>query len=388
VTVSGSGSKWTTTSGLTIGDLGFGTVILEYGGLLSVTGATTIGSGGALEFDGASTYATGALSINGGLLVALAPVNSFTGTATLGAGGVRISSGSFVSTFAMDFSGVGGITRVGFGNVYLSGSSTYTGATAVNAGTLGLTTGSANTAALGNTAISVASACAFAVNLGASPFSKMANAGTTGSGTAGATLTLNPGSTFTMAGTSLATFNLQQENSFAGPAFTIGGASGIAPTLIFDIGNAATGTDLINVTSTVRVLATGGDVTIDALAGDTSLTAGSYDLITSAGGFSGTNGNGLALSGTTLAISGTTYDLSLASSSTDDEILTVSASAPRAHPESEGDLLSATPAIGAGNGSTPLSAPSSIPEPSAAMSLLSAFGMAAAWTLRRRRRAR
>jgi hypothetical protein len=68
-----------------------------------------------------------------------------------------------------------------------------------------------------------------------------------------------------MAGPSLATFNLQQENSFSGPAFTIGGASGLAPTLIFDIGNAATGTDLLHVTKTVSVLATGGDITIDAL---------------------------------------------------------------------------------------------------------------------------
>ena len=91
---------------------------------------------------------------------------------------------------------------------------------------------------------------------------------------------------------------------------------------------AATGTDLLNVSKTVSVLATGGDITIDALAGDTSLTAGNYDLITSAGGFSGANGNGLALSGTTLAISGTTYDLSLAESTVDDEILTVSASTP------------------------------------------------------------
>jgi hypothetical protein len=193
-----------------------------------------------------------------------------------------------------------------------------------------------------------------------------------------------------MAGTSLATFNLEQENSFTGPAFTIGGASGIAPTLIFDIGNAATGTDLLHVTSTVSVAHTGGDITIDALAGDTKLTAGNYDLITSAGGFSGSAGNGLALSGTTLAISGTTYDLSLAHSTADDEILTVSASAPSAPESSFAAFAASTQDLNgsalAGHAAAPLVQTAVVPEPGTSASLLTAFALAAASLVRRRRR--
>jgi hypothetical protein len=201
-----------------------------------------------------------------------------------------------------------------------------------------------------------------------------------------------------MAGVSLATFNLHQENSFSGPAFTIGGASGIAPTMIFDIGNANAGIDLLHDNSTVSVLATGGEITIDPLAGDTSLTAGNYYLIETAGGFSGAAGNGLTLSGTTLTLGGATYDLSLAHSTTDDEILTVSTSTPSttsttsisSTPESafttsnasSPDLAANTPAAPA---AAPLVGTASIPEPGAPASLLSAFAIAAAWMLRRRR---
>ncbi len=200
-------------------------------------------------------------------------------------------------------------------------------------------------------------------------------AGSTAAGSGGATLTLNPGSAFSMKDGQIGAFDLEQETSFTGPAFTIGGASGITPTLTFDIGNGAAGTDVINVTKTVSVLATGGEVIIDAIVGDTTLTAGNYDLITSAGGFSGTNGNGLTLSGTTLAISGTTYDLSLANSTVDDEILTVSDATP-----------GKASALTAGNTGAPLIQPAFVPEPSATASLLSAFGISAGWLLRRRRR--
>ena len=166
---------------------------------------------------------------------------TFAPSATLGTGGMRINTDGFTSTFTGNFSGAGGITKTGSGKLGLTGASTYTGMTAVNAGTLALTTAAGHTASLGNTAITVASGATFAATLGASPFSQMVNAGTTGSGSAGAKLTLGAGSTFSMAGTSLATFNLQQENSFSAPAFTIGGASGIAPSLIFDIGNGGHG---------------------------------------------------------------------------------------------------------------------------------------------------
>jgi T5SS/PEP-CTERM-associated repeat protein/autotransporter-associated beta strand protein len=393
VTVSGSGSTWTNSTALAIGQSGTGTLAIENGGLVSVTGATTIGALGTLDFDGLSTFSTGSLAVNGGTIVTLG-ASTFAPSATLGTGGVKINSAGFNSTFSGNFSGAGGLAKSGSGAITLTGASTYTGATTVNAGTLALTTGAGHVASLGNTAITVAANATFAPTLGASPFSTAVNAGTAGSGTLGATLTLAAGSAFSMADNAIGTFNLRQETSFAGPAFTIGGASGLAPTLTFDIGNAATGPDSIDVTKTVTVLATGGKITIDALAGDTTLTDGSYDLITSAGGFSGSGGNHFTLTDTTLVVDGTTYDFSLANSTADDEVLTVSTAAvvPAAesrsfawHDESQSDPLGGTSAIAAPRANTPLAGTAAVPEPSTTMSLLSVFGLAAAWQLRRRK---
>jgi fibronectin-binding autotransporter adhesin len=382
VTVTGTGSTWTSDglvfgdAALSIGESGTGVLTITDGGVVSTTGPTTIGSGGTLQFDGLSPLHTGSLTVNGGTLRTLGAA-AFTSPATLGAGGMTVDSDGFDSNFIGNFSGVGGITKVGMGTLTLMSASSYTGATAVNAGTLALVTPYAS---LGNTAITVAQGATFAVNGGFGPSESAAapmappagvvatinpgppqivNAGTTGSGTAGATLTLKPGS-----------------------AFTIGGASGIAPILIFGIGNENAGTDLINVTKTVSLLATGGEIAIDPLAGDTSLTAGNYDLITSAGGFSGVGGNGFTLSDPTDVIDGTTYDFSLADSSTTAEVLTVSvAASPDIAPESAEGFAR----VPERQGVTPLAATAAVPEPGATMSLLLALGVAGGWILRRGR---
>jgi hypothetical protein len=257
----------------------------------------------------------------------------------------------------------------------------------VNAGTLALKNAGATTASLGNTAITVASGATFSATVAAGAADKTVGAGSGGAGTVGATLTLDPGSTFTLAGTAIGTFDLRQDASFSGAAFTIGGASGIKPSLIFDIGNGSTGTDLIDVTKDVDVLTTGGDISIDALAGDTGLTPGNYDLIAAAGGFSGSDGNGLSLSGTTLNVGGTTYDLSLDHSTEDDEILTVSAAPPVSgaigQPAAFREDFKPATTLNA-----PLVGTTAVPEPGADASMLSAFGIAAAWLMRRRRKER
>jgi hypothetical protein len=250
---------------------------------------------------------------------------------------------------------------------------------------LEIATGDNRTATLGNTAITVGAGATFWMHLAAVPFSTMVNAGTTGSGSAGATLTLAAGSALNMANSAILRFNLEQENSFAGPAFTIGGASGVAPALTFDIGNGATGPDSIDVTKTVKVLATGGRITIDALAGDTTLTDGNYDLITSAGGFSGSGGNDLTLTDTTLVVDGTTYDFSLGNSTADDEVLTVSTAAVVAPVESRtlGER-EGFPAIEASRAGSPLAGTAAIPEPGSTMSVLLGLALAAACGFGRR----
>ena len=380
-----------------------GTGTLTLSGSNNYSGGTTI-SLGTVQLG--NTLALGAttasLAVNGGTLD-LHGFSPTVGALSGGSTGVITTLVNGVSTLTENSrlnsvyagelnngSGVLSLVKSGTGTLTLSGSNSYSGGTTISAGILALTTGTTHTASLGNTAITVASGARFSPNVGASPFSKTVNAGTTGAGSAGATLTLAPGSAFSMAGSSIATFNLWQENSFSGPAFTIGGASGIAPTLTFDIGNAATGTDLMDVTKMVSVLATGGNITIDPLAGDTSLTPGHYDLITTAGGFSGKNGNGLKLSGTTLAIGGTTYDLSLASSSTNDEVLTVStaSAAPKALRRSlayGNETRQDIPGGPTGNGIALQVTTGAVPEPSTTASLFSVFGIATAWLLRRRR---
>jgi len=376
---------------------------------------------------------------------------------------MNVDSDGFNSTFSGNFSGSGGLAKSGVGTLTLTGASTYTGPTAVTTGALVLEKTSSHTASLGNTAITVANGATFSPILGASPSSAMVKAGAVGSGTAGATLTLAPGSTFSMADGAVGNFNLQQENNFSGPAFTIGGASGAAPTLVFDFGGPSAGTDQIDVTKTVSVLATGGKITVDALGGYSGLQ--NYDLIVSAGGFSGRNGNNFTLTTTTESVDGITYDFSLADSTTTDEILTVQGFVPAvrtglasktatgeiptvsATPPSASDPVAADsaaettdqdvalasgehlaarsldggedasawsemPAVDTGtdsdlsaasftanpdsstllqsaNGeaeSAPQLTVAAVPEPSTNMSLLSVFGVAAGWLLRRRKR--
>jgi T5SS/PEP-CTERM-associated repeat protein/autotransporter-associated beta strand protein len=343
VAVSGTGSAWTNTGTLTLGYLGTGALTITGGGAVNVTGATTINKAGTLQVDGASMFNTGSLTVNGGTVRTLGAL-AFAHSVTLAAGGMNVDSHGFNSTFSGVFGGAGGLTKSGAGTLSITGASAYTGATTVSAGTLALKTASLSTASLGNTAITVASGAVLSPTLGASPFSRMVNVGTTGTGSAGAKLTLSPGSALSMVDGAIGTFNIQEGNSFAGAGLVIGGASGVAPALSFDIGNAAAGTDLIHVTKTVSVLATGGTIAIDALAGDTSLTPGSYDLITAAGGFSGTGGNGFSLSSNTISLDGSTYSLTLANSTTTTEILSVSLDSTPAVPE----LTTASPSDSSG----------------------------------------
>jgi autotransporter-associated beta strand protein/T5SS/PEP-CTERM-associated repeat protein len=382
VTVSGSGSTWKDTGNLTIGDLGTGTLAVTGGGLVSVTGTTSLGSAGTLQLDDLSTFNTGALTSAGGTVSTIGDV-TFSPGATLGSGGMTVDTGGVNTVFSGVLSGTGGLVKSGSGTLTLTGASTYTGTTLVSAGTLALKTNSIHTASLGNTAITVASGATFMPVLSASPSSTVINVGTTASGSPAASLTLDPGSIFSMAGLSLATFNLLQWIPTSG-AFTIGGASGIAPKLIFNIGNAAAGTDLINVTGFVDIQSTGGEIVIDPLAGDTSLTPGNYDLINASNIGPGDEGNnGLFLSGTTVAVGGVTYDLSLSQPNAGSEVLNVSASTP----STPADHLAATPALSTDGAAAPLISTAAVPEPGATASLFFAFAVIAVSLLRRRKSA-
>ena len=283
-----------------------------YTGATTITAGTlsvaTIGNGGVASGNlGSATSAAANLVFNGGTL-------QYTGATASTDRNFAINTGKTatfdITSNNLTVSGAstttnGALTKTGNGTLTLSGANTYTGATTVSVGTMTL----ASTASLANTAMTVLSGATLSVQAGGG------NVISTG------TLSLNSGSLFTMSGDSgIGTFTLQG----AGTGLTLGGAT--VPSLTFDIGNAATGTDRIIVTNNVSA-PSGGIITINQLAGLTSLTVGNYNLITSAGGFTGGGANGFTLSASTISVGSTLYDLSLANSTSSNQVLTVSLSA-------------------------------------------------------------
>ena len=151
-TVTGAGSHWTINSRLFVGNGGaFGVLNISDGGTVTVATTTTvadsgtpgtlnISSGGTLE-TAALTGGTGANQFNfdNATIRALAGgVNFMSGytpaEANIAAGGLTIDTNGF-SIGVRAFSGVGGLTITGGGVVeYMTGISTYTGPTWIQAG--------------------------------------------------------------------------------------------------------------------------------------------------------------------------------------------------------------------------------------------------------------
>ncbi|MFA5165118.1 MAG: autotransporter-associated beta strand repeat-containing protein, partial [Candidatus Omnitrophota bacterium] len=128
VAISGSGSTWTNSTGLTIGEDGVGTVTISDGATVNVAGgAGTVnlgrngGSTGTLNIgDGGTAGTLNAAGINGG-----------SGTATVN---FNLSDEDY--TFGSNLTGSLALTKSGTGVVNLSGTNTYSGGTAINAGAI------------------------------------------------------------------------------------------------------------------------------------------------------------------------------------------------------------------------------------------------------------
>ena len=174
--------------------------------------------------------------------------------------------------------------------------SDYTGPTQVNGGKLVLAAGSQ----LDETAIAVAGGATLAPQ----PGSGLIITNTAGGLATGATLSLQSGLTFDMTDGSVGAFTLK-EPSNPGTVLTLGGA-----TLKFDLNSS--GADSLNVTSGSAALSGLNTISITGLG--SSLTTGSYPLITAAGGL-GVPGD-FSLSASTISVGGTTYNLALQNSST------------------------------------------------------------------------
>ncbi len=315
-------------------------------GTVTVAGQTYVGNGGQANF----TISGGTYTANGGFGFNVAPVGSPSSTVTLSGGTLTVGSittGGGTSTFnfnggtlkaraasasfmtglttanvqansTINNGGFGitigqnllngtagaGLTFQGAGTTTLTGTSTFNGGTAITAGSLIV---SGTGALLGNTAISTTGTSTFA----ALPGTGSISLGTTGAGSAGATLNLGSGTIFSMTDAAAGLVNLQQQTSFVGTALTIN-----TDTLNFDA--TSTGADQLAVTGAASVSGTN----IIGISTTGVLSTGTKTLISAASGLTGTFQFAGGATAKTVVSGGTPFALVLGNSSTA-ETLTV-----------------------------------------------------------------
>lgn len=309
-----------------------GTII--YGaGTLQLSGNGTLGDvnnplqagGGTLDLNNVSV-GVGNLTGAGGTIL-----NNGGGTATLTVGNRNATGGSFGGAIADNNNTSGGtvaLTKTGSGTITLSGANTYTGATAVNGGTLAI----AAPGGLGNTAITVSATASFS----ARPGSGTLVIGSTSNPSAGSTITLNPGGgavnggTFDMLDGAIGTVVLNQGANVA-TGMQLGTTGPLnTPALAFEIGDNGTTTaaDHLFVTNGVVVgSGTGAEISITPI-GSNPLHTGTYPLIT-AGGF--TNATDFSLATPAISIGSNQYNLSLANTGTVENLIVSLAGLPVAY---------------------------------------------------------
>ena len=124
-----------------------GAGLLSLTGASSYTGGTTVDAGTLRLGSGGFLSPTGALIVNGGnfdlengIGQTVGSLAGTGGAVTLGDGSLTVDQ-SATTSFAGSIGGAGGLTKTGAGQLSLTGASSYTGDTTVDAGTLQLGSG-------------------------------------------------------------------------------------------------------------------------------------------------------------------------------------------------------------------------------------------------------
>lgn len=263
----------------------------SYSGLTSIRGGTlTIGSGilpgaGSVSIDaGASLALTGAVTL--GNLAGAGSVALGTNTLTLAAG-----------SYGGAINGSGGLTKAGSGTLTLSGASGYTGATIVSGGTLAIS-GAGSIAASSGVTLSGSASLSIAGASAAQTVNGLSGVAGTSVVLGANRLTLNNSAANSFAGlisgtgslgkSGAGTLTLTAANSYSGGTVVTGG------TLIAGIANAF-GTGTLTVTAPGTVNLANFATTVGGLAGDGNIALGSAILTVSGTGSTAYSG---VLSGT------------------------------------------------------------------------------------------
>jgi autotransporter-associated beta strand protein len=114
---------------------GAGTLTLSSANTYS--GGTTV-TGGLINFNSASNFGSGLITLNGGGLQWASGTSTDISSqlAPFGSNGATFDTNGNNVTLASALSGTGGLTKIGSGTMTLTGTDTYSGPTTVNAGTL------------------------------------------------------------------------------------------------------------------------------------------------------------------------------------------------------------------------------------------------------------
>ena len=284
-TLNVAGGSFTVNSGATF-TLGSEATAGTSTATLNLTGGTFTSNANILNGGGATTST---INLNGGILNLVGNTIGSANTVVLNA-----QSGTLENVSQVNNGGT--VTKTTAGTLTVAGTNTWTGATAVSAGTMVLVGGANPT--LGNTAVTVSNNAT--LDISGNTAIGLAAGGTS-------TVNANVGSTFSLLDSTINTLTFNAASGAT--AFTIGAATGTAVTLGFDTSSNGTlgSTDLIAASQKISLGASGAQVTLNSLTGaglQTFLPNGTYNLITFAANSSATGSFTFQSSGTQVLSNG------------------------------------------------------------------------------------